>query len=510
MDVLYVSSANDFQQCLVGLFSDASSDNHHNVIADQFLMDNYNGTPRGNRNDIVVWDSAGIKSSVSGLATSSGILYGMAVRVQQHYWHDGTSGYSEIKVFRINPDGSNGPVLMSAGQAVVLTDGQEVTYNLFGLGNRTDGGLLSENLIKVDNLYFSTDEPNPSPILPSFGGIDAAGDYDMDGDVDLGDFAILSLRWLDACGIPDWCGGIDSDASGLVDTIDLIAYAENWMYRAPFEGYEVLVQSDVPYLGENRPKLDIYYPGNPQPSDTFPGIVIIHGGGWTSGDKAASREINIATTLVPEGYVCVSINYDLGNTSWPQNIYDCKSAVQFLRVNAAQYQVDPDHIGVIGGSAGGHLACLVAYTDASASLEPTAPYPGVNSRVQALVDMYGITNLLTRQETDPDGTPNGILKDGTAPTMLGCGRSECPDLWVLASPTSHITPGDPPTLILHGTSDTTVDYDQAIELDSVLTQAEVDSDLHLLDGLGHTFDLQPSGYDLRPLVINFFDTNLKN
>ena len=268
------------------------------------------------------------------------------------------------------------------------------------------------------------------------------------------------------------------------------------------------------YLGPGRAeRLDLYMPAIAKPGVRFPGVVIIHGGGWLAGDKGASREQNIGTTLARAGYVCASINYVLaapGRPTWPRNLRDCKTAVQFLRRYADRYQVDADHIGVIGGSAGGHLAATVALVGPEAGLEPTEPYGGVSSRVQAAVVMYGITDLLTRKRTQPDGTPiDGALTEGGTPVMLGAGRDENPRLWVEASPVSHVTAGDPPVLILHGTADVTVDYDQSVELDKKLRAAGVAGQLILIKGARHTFDLQPPQRDLRPVVVGFFDKYLK-
>jgi len=155
---------------------------------------------------------------------------------------------------------------------------------------------------------------------------------------------------------------------------------------------DVVVRKDVSYLGPDRvEKLDLYLPAaEPKPGETRPAVVIIHGGGWTGGDKGAKREIEIGTTLAQHGYVCASINYVLAkpaSPTWPDNLKDCKRAVRWLRKNAAELHVDPEHIGAIGGSAGGHLTAMLAVTDPSDGFEP-AEDPGVSTRVQAAVPMY--------------------------------------------------------------------------------------------------------------------------
>jgi acetyl esterase/lipase len=276
----------------------------------------------------------------------------------------------------------------------------------------------------------------------------------------------------------------------------------------------VMVERDVAYLPPGRKeKLDLYLPADRPKTVMSPAVVIIHGGGWSGGDKSSSREFNIGTTLAKAGYICASVEYlKEGAGRWPTNIYDCKNAVRFLRANADRYQVDVDHIGVIGGSAGGHLALMVAYTPGMKGLTPEAPYPGVSDRVQACVDMYGVTDLMTRQATDPDGTPNGKLREAG---LFSDKRGESPDKWKLASPVCHVSRTCPPTLILHGLADTTVDREQSVELDRKLSEQGVEHRLILIPGVGHTFDLQqwqrkPLPQDLRPVIVGFFDQYLKS
>src|SRR4051812_20422908 len=120
----------------------------------------------------------------------------------------------------------------------------------------------------------------------------------------------------------------------------------------------VTIEQNVSYLPADRAeKLDLYLPKDRAPAVRSPAVLIIHGGGFTGGDKAAGREFNIGTTLAKAGYVCASVNYSMDEGKrWPNNLHDCKNAVRFLRKNANKYQVDPDKIGAIGGSAGGHLS----------------------------------------------------------------------------------------------------------------------------------------------------------
>ena len=280
----------------------------------------------------------------------------------------------------------------------------------------------------------------------------------------------------------------------------------------------VTIEQDVSYLAPDRKeKLDLYLPANRDRTTRSPAIVIIHGGGWTGGDKAAGREFNIGSTLAGAGYVCASVNYKLaGDDRWPMNLFDCKNAVRFLRASADKYNIDADRIGVIGGSAGGHLALMVAYTSDVAQLAPgkkDSPYPGISDRVRCVVDLYGITDPRTRRKTDGKGNPLATPTTQCALLPHTTPISHA-DAWRLAAPVAHVSSTTPPTLIIHGNADTTVDRDQATQLEEKLKAAGVEHQLIRLDGIGHTFDLekwrgQPLPQDLRPVVVKFFDAHLK-
>jgi len=263
---------------------------------------------------------------------------------------------------------------------------------------------------------------------------------------------------------------------------------------------DVVVEKDVAYLPAGRAeKADLYLPARRGPGVRSPAVVIIHGGGWSGGRKDAAREINIGTTLAKHGYVGLSIDYLLATDekpSWPQNVHDCKTAVRWLRANAEKLQLDVDHVGCIGGSAGGHLSALLALTGAGNGdgLNPTEPYGDLSCAVQCCVNMYGVTEFA-------DGE--------SAKRMLGKTKSEAPELHQAAYLTTHIDPRDPPFLILHGTADALVPVAQSEMLAAALEKAGVEHELLIIDGAPHTFHLQPAQRDLRPVVLGFFDEHLK-
>ena len=169
----------------------------------------------------------------------------------------------------------------------------------------------------------------------------------------------------------------------------------------------VIINQDIPFLGEERSeKLDLYLPAaQEKQGELRPAILIVHGGGWHGGSKRAARQKNIGTNLAKAGYVCASIDYVLADKKelftdnlrqvWPDNLHDCMTAVRFLRANASTYRVNPEKIGAIGGSAGGHLVAMLGTISDRDPLNPkTGLYIEHSSRIQAVVSMYGVYDLI--------------------------------------------------------------------------------------------------------------------
>ncbi|MEY4386521.1 MAG: hypothetical protein RLY20_1804 [Verrucomicrobiota bacterium] len=259
---------------------------------------------------------------------------------------------------------------------------------------------------------------------------------------------------------------------------------------------DVRVERSVAFLPEGRKeKADLYFPLTMAKEAKLPAVVLIHGGGWVSGRRDAEREINIGTTLARNGYIAMSIDYLLSDKKqavWPTNLWDCKTAVRWLRKNGARFNVDPERIGVIGGSAGGHLAAMVALTTPADGLDPAAPYGDVSCAVKCCVDLYGIADI---------GTYHDV-------TMLGKTFAEAPELYRRASPVTYVRSNSVPFLLLHGTADQTVNLEQSKLLARKLEEFGVSPNLVIVTNAPHTFHLTSTPQDLRPVVLAFLTAHL--
>ncbi|MBC2593962.1 alpha/beta hydrolase [Ruficoccus amylovorans] len=265
--------------------------------------------------------------------------------------------------------------------------------------------------------------------------------------------------------------------------------------------------SDIPYLGAERPEtMDAWLPPESF-ARPIPAVLLIHGGGWEIGDKADGRERNIAATLSAHGYAVFSINYLLGHKTkdpqtgaskrviaWPQNFYDCKSALRYLRANAGRYGIDPARIAVMGGSAGGHLALLVGVTAEADALNQHGLYTDQSNEVACIVDLYGIHDLRQFGRALFAGKTDGETEQNLT----------------AASPVSYFETADvPPVLVIHGTADPTVPISVSRDLVARLQAGGHEVEYLEVKGAGHSFHLQPSQADLRPVVLEFLDIHLQ-
>ncbi len=266
------------------------------------------------------------------------------------------------------------------------------------------------------------------------------------------------------------------------------------------EPQRLIKYPDIEYgrVGQRPLKLDIACPKQPR-ADQLPAIVMIHGGGWQKGDK--SRALGGVAPLLAEGdYVGVAVGYRLSDEAhWPAQIHDCKAAIRWLRANAARYGIDPERIGVWGSSAGGHLANLLGTTGDVRELEGDCGTPGVSSRVRCVVSYCGPTDFLAAKRIQGGREPSAVSH------LLGGSLEEKQDPARQASPINYISPDDPPFLLVHGTKDSTVPFEQAESFYEALRRARVEATLVRVEGGGHSV----GSLEARQRVQAFFGKHLQ-
>lgn len=242
--------------------------------------------------------------------------------------------------------------------------------------------------------------------------------------------------------------------------------------------------------------LDVYQPAGGATSQ--PAVVLVHGGGWTTGDR--TQVAPDAQALAEQGIVAFSIDYDLaGPGRWPGQVDDVRTAVRWVQANAATYRVDPTRIGLFGSSAGGNLTMLVATEGLG---DPSAP------PVEAVVSWSGPADLTTLAPTGVDDdaldgpgigsvagaeTPSGCVGDPAClgvidpqaiQAFLGCTIDDCPQTYVDASPSYQVTAATPPMLLVSAETDL-VPVEQSYEMVNALSGSGVANEILVVAGEGH-------------------------
>jgi acetyl esterase/lipase len=238
---------------------------------------------------------------------------------------------------------------------------------------------------------------------------------------------------------------------------------------------------DVTYaVMDGQPqRMDVAWPAGEGP---YPLVVLIHGGGWSGGDKSAYH--HAMRLLAGQGYAAASINYRLASA--PRNVFpaaveDVRCAVRYLRSNAGRYRIDPARVGALGHSAGGHLAAMLGTAADVPGLDGACPIRAESPAVSAVVALAGPQDIRTAGALGP--THRGMVEN-----FLGAPPEAVLERALLASPAVHVKAGTPPFLLVHGTSDGVVPLRQSRSMRDTLRASGVPVTLIELPGIGHGID----------------------
>jgi acetyl esterase/lipase len=217
-----------------------------------------------------------------------------------------------------------------------------------------------------------------------------------------------------------------------------------------------------------------------------PGIVFVHGGGWRSGDKRRTNFLGPAIEFAAKGYVCISTNYRLlSHAPFPACVEDVKCAVRWLRAHAEDYNLDPNHIGAYGNSAGAHLVAMLGLCPPSAGLEGDGPWQEHSSMVQAVVCSATPSSFLVPMNDRARRQPPSNGQRGRSRGRMSGNLSD--EMRKKISPITYVSADAPPFMIVHDTSDRTVAVRHGDDLHKALTDAgaRVVTYLRYDDGYGH-------------------------
>ena len=266
--------------------------------------------------------------------------------------------------------------------------------------------------------------------------------------------------------------------------------------------------SNVAYANDTLKKhlLDIYLP--PDAKNDLPLIVWIHGGAWMMNDKYADMGYmkNTIKSFIDSGYALASIDYRHSTQAvFPAQIQDCNQAIEYLYQHAAKYNIDKSRIAVIGFSAGGHLASLLALSNNNNVKEFYPPATGIHFKIRLALDFYGPSDFLMLAG-NPDTSINNVRNPVSV--LLGAMPIERPDLARRASPVTYIDKNDPPFLIVQGEKDESVPNTQSKLLSAWLTVTGVKNKLIIVPNAPHYGEMFDAEY-IRKEMFGFLATYLR-
>ncbi len=273
----------------------------------------------------------------------------------------------------------------------------------------------------------------------------------------------------------------------------------------PSSSEAVVAHKDLVYTsyGSRELHLDLFTPAVGG-AGLRPGVVIVHGGGWRSGDR--SMLVPMAEKLASHGYVTAVVEYRLSVESlFPAAVYDLKAAVRWMRASAEKYGIDSAKIAIYGCSAGGELASFLGTTNGIDKFDGNGDHPDHSSSVQAIVNVDGLVDFTNINSTKYDGDPE---KPSAAHLWIGASYKEKPELWKEASPITYVSAATPPIIFINSSMEHY--HAGRDEMISQLRKFGIHYEVHTLDGTPHTFWLfHPWFEQTLNYALQFLDETMK-
>ena len=248
-----------------------------------------------------------------------------------------------------------------------------------------------------------------------------------------------------------------------------------------FHGHaaEIVLEKGIEFSKSGGETLQLNLAKPKVANGALPCVICIHGGGFRAGKRDSYD--GLIQKLASEGFVAVTISYRLApKHPFPAAIHDSKAAVRWVRANAAKYGINPEKIGVTGGSAGGHLAQFLGVTGDVPEFEGDGGSQGFSSKVQCVVNVYGPSDFTKSYGKSVDAAE-------VLPLFLGGDLKTALPAHIRSSPLNWVTPNAAPTLCIHGTEDKYVAHEQAVWIVERLKSCGVEANLLTLPGAGHGF-----------------------
>jgi acetyl esterase/lipase len=303
------------------------------------------------------------------------------------------------------------------------------------------------------------------------------------------------------------CGGYIMSKRYIILFLAIVSY--QFLLPGPLWSEDINLEEDIVFAIVDQVVLKLDMASPVDGNGPYPALVYIFDSDW--GYLPGSRaQCHLGIMRAAEhGYVAATIDYRQTDVRggrqakyrFPDQVYDAKCAVRWLRANAKQYRIDPENIGAAGFCCGGHLALMLGLTRLSDDLEGSCGYSEYSSQVQAVVSSAGLTEL-TSMCNENTYFPDAIAAF-IGGSLIGASPRDMPIEYAKASPVSYVYRGCPPILIIHGDRDEYIPINQAFLLDKKMNEAGASHILIIKKNQGH------NDFTAESEAFEFFDKYLK-